>query len=161
METIRALDLTDTTPGMTARDVEIYYSEKAKVKIKLLSPLLHRQEEDNEPLLIFPEGFTIHFYDSAMNLQSTITADYGISNEKKKLMEARHNVVVENFEKGERLNTEELFWDRDKAIIYTEKFVRITSGEQVINGEGLTSREPFRQIDILRPKGPIEVREEE
>lgn len=160
IEAVRSLDFTDTLPGMTARDIEITYSEKARVQIKLVSPHLVKQEGGEEPLMIFPEGFKVFFYDSLMNLKSTITADYGISYEKKKLMEARHNVIVENMEKGETLNTEVLFWDREKAMIYSDKFVKITTGEQVITGDGLNSREPFRELDILNPRGPIEIREE-
>jgi len=159
METIRSLDYTDTVPGLTAKDIEIIYSENAKMQMKLESPLLVNQEKDG-PVLIFPEGFIVFFYDSLMNLQSTITADYGISFEKTKIMEARHNVVVENLEKGERLNTEELFWDRGKEIIYSDKFVKIATDEQVITGDGLFSRQPFNEIEIRNPKGLIEIKEE-
>ena len=159
MQTVLSLDVVDTLPELTARDIEILYSEKAKVQIRLISPYLVNKTEE-EPILLFPEGFTVFFYDSAMNLQSTITADYGISYEKKKIMEARHNVVVENMEKGEKLNTEELFWDRGKQIIYSNKFVKLTSGEQVFTGDGLTSAEPFDELFISNPKGLIEIKEE-
>jgi LPS export ABC transporter protein LptC len=159
VQTILSLDVVDTLPELTARDIEILYSEKARVQIKLVSPYLVNKNEE-EPLLLFPEGFTVFFYDSAMNLQSTITADYGISYEKKKIMEARHNVVVENLEKGEKLNTEELFWDRGKQLIYSNKFVKITSGGQVITGDGLTSAEPFDELEVRNPKGLIEIKEE-
>ncbi len=160
LETIKSLDFTDTIPGMTARGVEIIYSENARVKIKLTSPYLVNQKKSDDPVLIFPDGFMVYFYDSLMNLKSTIKADYGISHEKKKLMEARHNVVVENMDTGETLNTEVLYWDREKALIYSDKFVKITKGNEVITGDGITSYEPFREIDILHPKGLIEVREE-
>jgi len=159
VQTVLSLDLVDTLPELTARNIEILYSEKAQVQIKLVSPYLVNKT-DEEPLLLFPEGFTVFFYDSTMTLQSTITADYGISYERKKIMEARHNVVVENIEKGERLNTEELFWDRQKEFIYSNKFVKLTTGEQVITGDGLTSVEPFDELIILNPKGLIEVNEE-
>lgn len=159
VQTVLSLDVVDTLPELTARDIEILYSEKAKVQIRLVSPYLVNKTEE-EPILLFPEGFTVFFYDSAMNLQSTITADYGISYEKKKIMEARHNVVVENMEKGEKLNTEELFWDRGKQIIYSNKFVKLTSGEQVFTGDGLTSAEPFDELFISNPKGLIEIKEE-
>jgi LPS export ABC transporter protein LptC len=159
VQTVLSLDVVDTLPEMTARDVQIIYSEKASVRIKLESPLLvNKTEEEN--LLYFPEGFIVYFYDSAMNVQSTITADYGISYEKKKLMEARHNVVVENLGKGEQLNTEELFWDREKQLIYSNKFVKLTTGEQVITGDGLTSEEPFDEVFITNPKGLLELKEE-
>jgi len=159
VQTVLSLDVIDTLPELTARDIEILYSEKARVQIKLVSPYLVNKNEE-ESLLLFPEGFTVFFYDSAMSLKTTITADYGISYEKKKLMEARHNVVVENMEKGEKLNTEELFWDREKQLIYSNKFVRLTTGEQVITGDGLTSVDPFDELIILNPKGLIEIKEE-
>jgi LPS export ABC transporter protein LptC len=159
VQTVLSLDVVDTLPEMTARDVEIIYSEKAKVQIKLVSSYLVNKTED-EPVLYFPEGFTVYFYDTAMNVKSTITADYGISYEKKKIMEARHNVVVENMEKGEKLNTEELFWDRGKQQIYSTKFVKLTTGEQVITGDGLTSQEPFDELIVSNPKGTIEIKEQ-
>jgi LPS export ABC transporter protein LptC len=159
VQTVLSLDYVDTLPEVNARDIEIYYSERARVQIKLVSPYLVNKAEE-EPVLLFPEGFTVYFYDSLMNVQSTITADYGVSYEKKKIMEARHNVVVENLQKGEKLNTEELFWDRNKQEIYSNKFVRLTTGEQVITGDGLTSKEPFDEILISNPKGLLEFKEE-
>jgi len=159
VQAVLSLDVVDTLPEVTAREVEIYYSERARVQIKLVSPYLVSKNEE-EPLLIFPEGFTVFFYDTAMNLKSSITADYGVSYEKKKLMEARHNVIVENVDKGERLNTEELFWDREMQQIYSNKFVRLTTGEQVVTGDGLTSQEPFDEILITNPKGLLEIKEE-
>lgn len=159
VEKVLALDVLDTLPEVIARNVEIIYSEKGRSQIKLISPLLVN-ETDQEKMIVFPEGFTVYFYDSLMNLQSTISADYGISWEKKKLMEARHNVVVQNIDKGETLNTEELFWDQNKEIIYSYKFVKLTTGEQVIYGDTLISVQPFNELEIRHPKGLIEVREE-
>jgi LPS export ABC transporter protein LptC len=159
VQTVLSLDVVDTLPEMTARDIEILYSEKARVGIKLVSPLLVSKTLE-EPVLLFPNGFTVYFYDSALTLTTTITAEYGISYEKKKLMEARNNVVVENLQKQEKLNTEELFWDRDKGRIYSNKFVRITSGGQVYTGDGLTSDQPFDELEVTNPKGLIEITEE-
>ena len=160
VQTVLSLDVVDTLPEMTARDVEILYSEKARVQIKLVSPYMVSTIEENEPVMLFPQGFTVYFYDSAMNLQSKITADYGISYENKKLMEARHNVVVENLQKNEMLNTEELFWDRAKQKIYSDKFVKLTTDGQVVTGDGLTSEEPFDDVFISNTKGLLELKEE-
>ncbi len=158
MEAIRSLDITDTIPQMSARDIEILYSEQGYVQIKLTSPhLISFDGED--PYMEFPEGFTAYFYDTAFHVTSTISADYGISHEKTKIMEARHNVVVENIGKSEKLNTEELFWDRNKETIFTDKFVKITRGEEVITGDGLTSDQNFVNIAVKNPKGLIEVKD--
>jgi len=159
IEAIRSLEFVDTLPELTARNVEIIYSERGNAQIKLVGPYLVSKEED-ELMTIFPEGFTVYFYDTLMNIESTISADYGISYEKKKMMEARHNVVVENLRKEEKLNTEELFWDRTKEIIYSEKMVRITSGGQVIIGEGLYSKQPFDELEVYKTTGILEIKEE-
>ena len=160
LEVVYSLDFNDTLPIVTARDIEMLYSESAKVQIKLVSPLLIRYE-GTDPYLEFPEGFIVYFYDTNLNVKSTISADYGISHEKDKIMEARYNVVVVNVEKNEKLNTEELFWDQAKEIIYSNKFVKVTRDDEVITGDGLKADQTFQKIDIDHPKGLIEIDESE
>jgi len=161
MEEIRSLEFVDTLTIMRAKDVEVYYSENARVKVEVISPtvLYHAAEED--PYREFPDGFEVLFYDSLMRVKSKISADYGISYEKTGLMEARYNVVVENLQKGEKLQTEELFWDRKKETIHSNKYVKITRGEEVITGEGLVSDQEFENVEIQKTKGLIEVEDEE
>jgi len=161
IETIRSLDVVDTLPEMSARNVEMLFSERGYVQVKLMAPLLVKKEIEDEPVLEFPEGFTVYFFDSTFQVKSTISGDYGISFEKKKLMEARHNVVVENLETNEKLNTEQLFWDQVSQSIYTDKFVRMTRGEEVILSEGLTSDQSFENVEFYHIKGVIELEEEE
>jgi LPS export ABC transporter protein LptC len=161
LETIRSLEVLDTIPDMTAREVEILYSERGYVQVRLTAPLLIKKAVENEPVIEFPEGFLVHFYDTAFRVKSIMSGDYGISYEKQNLMEARHNVMVENLETQEKLNTEQLFWDRNKETIYTNKFVRITRGEEVITADGLTSDQSFETMEFDNPRGLIEVEEEE
>jgi LPS export ABC transporter protein LptC len=157
---IQSLDFTDTLPDLTARQVEMYYSESAEVEMELESPLILSFKGD-EPYTEFPEGFIVYFYDSLNQVKSTISADYGINYEKDKLMVARYNVKVVNVEKNEKLNTEELFWNQRKELIYSDKFVRLTRGEEVITGDGLRSDQQFEEIEIINPRGLIEVEDEE
>lgn len=161
LETIRSLDMVDTIPEMSANEVEIYYSERAFVQIKLVAPRLVKTTRDDEPVLEFPDGFTTYFYDSTYQVKSYISGDYGISYEKRKIMEARHNVIVENLETNEKLNTEELFWDQNQEIIYTNAFVRITRGDEIITADGLKADQTFETMEFENPKGEIEVKEEE
>ena len=160
MEKIRSLDVSDTVPDMTATDIEMLYSERGMVHIRLTGAKMIRKNIENEPIIEFPEGFQVSFYDTSFTVTSRISGDYGISFEKKKLMEARHNVVVENMETGEKLYTEQLFWDQNKEKIYTEKFVRITRGEEVITADGLISDQEFTTMEFRNPTGPIEFEEE-
>lgn len=160
MSDIASLNFSDTIPDVSARDIEFTYSDSAEVQVRLSGPLMYAFEGD-EPYMEFPEGFKVEFYDSAFNITSTITGKYGIHYREKKIMEARNNVVVTNFETGERLDTEELIWDQNKKLIYSNKFVKITSEDGVIFGDGLEAEQDFSKRRIINPSGEIEVKEEE
>ena len=154
------MDFSDTVPDISARNIDFTFSDSAMVQIRLTGPVMHAYEGE-DPYMVFPEGFMVEFYDSVLNVTTTITGLYGIHYREKKFMEARHNVVVTNFETGERLDTEELIWDMSKEIIYSNKFVKITSEDGVIFGDGLEAEQDFSKRKILNPSGEIEVKEDE
>ena len=60
MSEIQSLDFADTLPDLSARDIEMIFSESAKVQVKLVSPLLVSIEGE-EPYREFPEGFVVYF----------------------------------------------------------------------------------------------------
>ena len=160
LKEVAAMDFSDTVPDISARNIDFTFSDSAMVQIRLTGPVMHAYEGE-DPYMVFPEGFMVEFYDSVLNVTTTITGLYGIHYREKKFMEARHNVVVTNFETGERLDTEELIWDMNKEIIYSNKFVKITSEDGVIFGDGLEAEQDFSKRKILNPSGEIEVKEDE
>mgnify|MGYP001812391006 CR=1 FL=1 len=161
MSEVVAINIVDSLPDVTANDVEFTYSDSARVQVRLKSPHMQSWESEDEPYTLFPQGFQVDFFDSLLNITTTITAEYGIHYSKKGIMEALNNVVVTNFETGERLNTEELIWDEKKKLIYSNKFVKITSEDGVIYGDGLEADQDFSKRKIINPSGEIEVKEEE
>ncbi len=157
---INSLSQVDSMPIEFARDIEVYYSDSGKVQAYLESPYMTRYEDD-ESYIEFPDGFKIIFFDSVLNPSSQITANYGISFEKKKIMEAKNNVVVKNIEKGEQLDTEHLVWDRNKKTIYSEVFVKITRDDEVIYGDGLISDQNFEYYKIKNASGEFSINTDE
>ncbi|HAW51156.1 MAG TPA: LPS export ABC transporter periplasmic protein LptC [Flavobacteriales bacterium] len=101
-----------------------------------------------------PDGINIVFYDSASIESSRLTANYAIDHLTTNIMEAKNDVVILNSE-GEQINTEHLIWDRNKQKIYSEVFVKITTADEIIMGEGFESNEDFTKYKILKPKGTI------
>ena len=160
MSEVAAINFSDSLPDITARDIDFTFSDSARVQVRISGPIMHAYEEGDDPYMEFPEGFKVEFYDSTFNITSTITGEYGIHYRDKGLMEARNNVVVTNYETGEQLNTEELIWDQKKKIIFSNKFVKISSDEGVIFGDGLEAEQDFSKRRILNPSGEIEVRDD-
>jgi len=156
MQTINSLSIEDGLPDESAKDIEVIYSDSGKIMIKMLSPRLNRYEEE-EPYIEFPDGLRLLFFDSLMNVKSELTANYGISWEKKKLMEVKDNVVITDFEKDEVLNTEHIVWDQRKREIYSEVFVKRTNKDGVMYGDGFSADENLKNYKLIRPRGVLTI----
>lgn len=160
METISSLSIDDSQPGETAKEIEMIYSDSGKIVIKLVSPLLNRYIND-DPYVEFPEGLQLLFYDSLMNVQSELTANYGISWENKKVMEVKDDVVIHNYEKQEVLNTEHVIWDQRTKKIYSEVFVKRTTPDGVLYGEGFDADESLKAWKLRKVSGEFTFEEKE
>jgi LPS export ABC transporter protein LptC len=125
------------------------YSDSAKTKLKLSAPVEQQLQNGD---VVYPKGLYITFYEEGVPT-SIISAKYAKYDKAKDLYFARNNVVVKNTKKNEQLNTEELFWQRQKRSIYTDKFVRITSAEEVVTGVGLTANEDFSNYQLKQFSG--------
>ena len=160
MKDITAFDhALDSLPAVSAYDIEFTYSDSAMVQVRLLAPTMHSYDGEDS-YMEFPDGFEVIFYDSLMNITSRITANYGINYQERRLMEARSDVVVNNYDTDEQLNTEELIWDMRREIIYSNKFVKITTGDGVLYGDGLESDQTFTSRRIINPSGEILIDED-
>lgn len=151
MEDIEAITFVDTFPQETVKNVEIIYSDSAKVKAILKAPLYKRYVGKN-PYIEMPKGVNVIFYDSIMRVKTHLTAKYAIKYDKKNVMEAKNDVVVVN-EKGEKLNTEKLIWDENRRKIYTDVFVKITTNDKIIYGEGMDADDSFLKWKIQKVSG--------
>lgn len=147
------------TPTNKAKNVELIYSEKANVKVKIITPLSEEYNEKDNHYIEMTQGIKVLFYDSALNVASTLTSNYAIQQVSKKIMEAKDDVVVVN-DKGEKLNTEHLIWNEDSSKIYSDVFVKITTKEEIIMGEGMEANQDFTKWKIHKIKGTITIKEE-
>lgn len=148
-------------PVESAQNVEMFYSDSAAVKARLKSPQADRYVGKIN-FTLFPKGMDITFFDFAQKEESRLTADYGIAYENANGMSrmvAKRNVVVVN-KKGEKLNTEHLVWDAVTKKVYTDAFVKITTEDEVLLGDGLIANEDFSEYEIKKPRGTIAVEEE-
>jgi len=159
MKTIRAIGLRDTGPTEILTAGELIYSDSGKVQILVKTPLIHRYDKE-KVFMEMPKGIKVLFFDSTLTANSWLTANYAKSYDNDNKFEAKYDVVVVNV-KGERLNTERLVWDTQKKIIYSDQFVRITTKDRVLLGEGMEADERFDKWKIIYPTGSIDIEEPE
>jgi LPS export ABC transporter protein LptC len=145
-----------TGPVKKAENIELFYTEKDRVKVKMVAAELHEfLNGDRE----FPKGIYLEFYDEFGKMESTLRANHAFFTKKENLWRGRGKVEVKNIAKNEQLNTEELFWKQSEERIYTDKFVTIRQEGDVIYGEGLEAKQDMSDYVIKHPKGDFEVKE--
>ena len=142
-------------PVETIKDCEIIYSDSAKVRVLLNATLMNRYA-DEETYVEFKDGLKVQFFDINGKKESELNADYAIIDDENDLMLAENNVVVRNVE-GDILETKKLNWSQQKEEIFTEEFVKITTENEVIFGEGLVSNQNFSKYTIRKIKGTINI----
>lgn len=155
---VESLTREEHFPVSTTYNVEMIYSDSGMTRAIIKAPLRETYIRDSQ-YVEFKQGIDVQFFDPNQEPESRLTANYAISYTERDVMEARNDVVLVN-EKGEQLNTEHLIWDQRANRIYSDVFVKITTPEQVIFGDGFESNQDFSKYKILKVKGIINVNDE-
>lgn len=139
-------------PLMSATNIHTIFTDSAQPKIDMTAPVQNEYANGNR---VFPKGITIWFYNEQGQPESKLTADRGYYDKATEIYTGRGHVVVENTIKHEKLNSEELKWSRFEKRVYTDKFVRIETPQEILLGEGLTAAQDFSTYRILKPRGTL------
>lgn len=137
-----------------AETVTIEFTDSGQLRARMFSPLLIASKSSRKPYILMKKGLKVDFYDKNGQLESYLTAEYGISYPNEKKVKVQRNVEILNI-KGETLNTEELIWDQATGTIRTDKFVKITGTDQITTGTGLISNQTFTDWEIINYQGTI------
>ncbi|MEM6699104.1 MAG: LPS export ABC transporter periplasmic protein LptC [Bacteroidota bacterium] len=136
-------------------EVEMLYSDSAKVQVRITAPTMLRYTERNTKQE-FPDGLLVEFFDGGQNVSGYLSAKYGMRYEGEYRVVVRDSVVWESHQ-GEKLDTEELTWDERNERIYTNKFVTLTRPEEIIFGYGFEADQDFKRSRIKAIDGIIKV----
>ncbi|MGI8892932.1 MAG: LPS export ABC transporter periplasmic protein LptC [Bacteroidia bacterium] len=156
IQKVRLIADKEKFPLESGDNVELLYSDSARVKVKLTAGRMERYVGD-EPYIEMPKGVVVLFYSDSLTVKSSLTANYAVRYENRNIMEAKNDVVVVN-EKGDILNTEHLIWDEKQAKIYSDEFVKITTKNEIIYGNGFEANEDFTKYKIFNIKGTINLK---
>ncbi len=139
-----------------AEDVTFIFSKEGQTKAVLKGKHFTQNEQAKPPFVDLEENLIIDFYDDSLQVESTLTANFGRYYPNDGNIIVRDSVVVLN-KKQEQLETEELIWNQKIERFYTDKFVKITMDGEVSYGEGLEANQDFSWFKIIRQTGSIPV----
>ncbi|MBN2212840.1 MAG: LPS export ABC transporter periplasmic protein LptC [Bacteroidales bacterium] len=148
-------------PQQTGYDVEIAFTDSGVLKWKLFAPEINRYESKDNPYIEFPRGIKIIDYDRAGKVESRLTANYAIYYQEDQLGEAKNNVVAIKETTGEKLYTEQLFWDQKSEIVYSNTFSRIINDQGTHIGEkGFEAKQDLSRWKLHRSRGTVKIKNE-
>ena len=144
-------------PIREAMNIEMLYSEKERVTIKILAQRVSEFQNGDRS---FPEGIYMEFYEADGSLGSTLSANKAFYYKAEHKWRGEGKVEVKNMVKEEQLKTEELFWFPATKRISTDKFVTVQNGKEVIYGTGLDAKQDMSEYNILKPEGEFAIEDQ-
>ncbi len=135
-------------------------SEGGRTSYRFIAARVEGYTLAKEPYREFPQGVEIITYksDSMKVVDATLTANYAIYYEERKLWEAMGDVTVIKSD-GKELYSQQLFWNAVTQKIYSNvdtKIVDNNTGDTYI-GEGFESDESMENWSFRRMKGRMQV----
>ena len=131
--------------------VEIFYSDLGKSKLRLVSPEVHRFNDKNSAVLECPNGMELTFYDSLQQVESVLISDYGKLYTNEQYLKVKDNVVFHN-NKRDTLFTDLLNIYFDKDSLYTDQGVKVSSVNGVVYAQELIANSNFTFYQLLKIK---------
>ena len=158
---VNALAEREKRPDMTGENLELVYSDSARIKYRVLAPEYIKVNREKEKYEEFPKGIHVLSYDPAGKMIGSIKAKYDKKLEDEMLWEARNEVVIINAE-GKKLETELLYWDMKKELIYSDRYVKLSADGQIIEGNnGFHSDQNLNHPVFENISGSIEVEKQQ
>src|ERR1700741_1993093 len=148
-------------PVTSYTDVDVIYSDSAKVKAHMTAPLMLDYDKVEKPYTEMPKGVKVIFYGTDLKETGTITANYAIYHKKEKVILLRKNVVGTNV-KGETFSSDELIWDQNTKQITSNQVVRVRMADgTALDGTSFTSDEGLNHWKFGAAHGPINLNKQE
>lgn len=147
------LDLADS-PSQRVENMVATQTDFGKLTMRMETPLLERfTKSDDESYEDFPKGIRVYGYNEEGLLETQIESDGArhTTSGRNEKWSAYGNVVIRNYIKGERIETDTLYWDRSRKMIFTDCYVRLISPQGFMQGYGLESDEMARNAQLLSP----------
>jgi len=147
-------------PSITAKNSTTIFTDSGKIQLIMSFALMESYNNIDQPYSEFKSGIKVVFYDGHDEPVGTVFSKYAKYTDKKKLWELKDSVVVVN-ESDDMLETEQLFWDQEKDMIYTDRFIKITNEDQTVMGTGFESDHRLTRRKIKNVNATIYLKEEE
>ena len=147
-----AISENDTLPSMKSLGVTTLISDSGITRYKIVAEEWLIHDKKNPPYWAFEKGVYLEKFDTLFRVDASIKADTAYYHEKKKIWELRGHVQILS-QRGDKFQTDLLFWDEKKEKVYSDKFIQIEQEDKVIKGYGFESNQDLSEYEIKNTTG--------
>jgi LPS export ABC transporter protein LptC len=140
------------------KNIQGFFSEAANLKASLSSPVMYRVKADTN-YTEFPNTLHVDFYNDLHVVESVVLANYGKYFDNLNKVYLKDSVIVYKIT-GDTLHCEDLWWDQNQNVFYTDRPVRIFTPTQKLKGSGLWALANFTKYTIKDPVGLVDIPEQ-
>jgi hypothetical protein len=133
----------------------------SKVLAVLSGPIRNDYEQLLFPYQTFPKGLLVEIFNEK-NEKTTIEADYGVLYSSTSIVDLRGHVIIKG-DDGKKLETPQLYYDRDNEWAFTQKKFKFTNPEDgtVMDGEGMDIQKDLQFLNAHKTYGLMLIKEEQ
>jgi LPS export ABC transporter protein LptC len=151
---VQKINVTEFTPSGDADNVDLKYTDSGFIKVVLLSPKMLDFSTIDFPFTEFPKGIDVTLYDNK-GKKTRVTSNYAISYKVTGIIDLQGKVKIVS-EKGQTLETEQLYYDQKNEWFFTEKRFKFTDEKGSSNGQGIDFSKDFKIINSQRLTGEFD-----
>ena len=147
-----AIAKNDTLPSMKSLGVTTLISDSGITRYKVVAEEWLIHDKKNPPYWAFEKGVYLEKFDTLFRIDASIKANTAYYHEKKKLWELKGHVQILS-QRGDKFQTDLLFWDEKKGKVYSDKFIQIEHEDKIIKGYGFESNQDLTEYEIKNTTG--------
>lgn len=142
----------DSLPVMDTKGVMTLISDSGVTRYRINTEEWLVFDKKNPSYWAFEKGIYLENFDSVFNVEASIKSDTAYYYDKQKLWKLISNVHIQNL-KGEKFDTNLLYWDQNKHRVYSDERVRIEQPDQIIYAIGFESDEQLNKYRFFKTEG--------
>jgi LPS export ABC transporter protein LptC len=142
----------DSMAVLDTKDVTTLISDSGVTRYRIRTAEWQVFDRKRPSYWAFEKGIYLEKFDSLFNVEASIKADTAYYYDKKKLWKLMGHVHVQNIQ-NEKFDTSLLYWDQNKHLVYTDRFIRMEQPDKIVEGYGFDADEQMIRHNIHNISG--------
>jgi len=143
----KAITERDSLPIMNTQGVNTLISDSGITRYRIKTEEWLIFDRKRPSYWAFEKGVYLEQFDSLLNVQASIQADTAYYYDRERLWKLTGHVKIMN-RKGERFNTELLFWNEITQQVYSDRKIRIEQADKIVYACGFEANQDMTKWNL-------------